>query len=70
MIITVADFPSVRNQGLSNPVEKSQTSEVDACYLSDTLTRAPLTILVSASSTSSNVEPAHNTTNNLALNLR
>jgi hypothetical protein len=24
-------FPSVRNQGLSNPVGKSQTTESDAC---------------------------------------
>jgi hypothetical protein len=38
--------------------------------LRDTLTRAPLTILVSMSSTSSNMEPAHNTTKNFAPNLR
>jgi hypothetical protein len=30
MMITVANFPSVRNQGLSNP-GKSQTPEGDAC---------------------------------------
>jgi hypothetical protein len=31
MISTVANFPSVRNQGLLNPVGKSQTQEGDAC---------------------------------------
>jgi hypothetical protein len=69
MMTTAGSFPSVRNQGLSN-LGKSQTSEGDACYLSDTPTRAPFTTLVSASSTSSNVEPAHNTTKYFAPNLR
>jgi hypothetical protein len=30
MMSTAANFPSVRNQGMSNP-EKSQTQEGDAC---------------------------------------
>jgi hypothetical protein len=49
---------------------KNQTPEGDACKLSDTPTRAPLTILVSVSSTSSNAEPAHNTTKYFVPNLR
>jgi hypothetical protein len=35
------------------------TTEGDADWLSDTPTRAPLTILVDSSSASSNAEPAH-----------
>jgi hypothetical protein len=31
MMSIVANFPSVRNQGLSNLVGKSQTPEGDAC---------------------------------------
>jgi hypothetical protein len=65
-----ASFPSVMKPRYINPVGKSQTPVGDARYLRDTPTRAPLMILVSASSISSNVEPAHNITNNFAPNLR
>jgi hypothetical protein len=41
------------------------TTEGDADWLSDTPTRAPLTILVDSSSASSNAEPAHTQTNTL-----
>jgi hypothetical protein len=41
------------------------TTEGDAHWLSNTPTRAPLTILVDSSSASSNAEPAHTQTNTL-----
>jgi hypothetical protein len=41
------------------------TTEGDADWLSNTSTRAPLTILVDLSSASSNAEPAHTQTNTL-----
>jgi hypothetical protein len=69
MMSTVANFPVVRNQGMSNP-GKSQTPEGDADYPTNTPTRAPLMILVDSSSTSSNAEPAHNTTKYFVPNLR
>jgi hypothetical protein len=41
------------------------TTEGDADWLSDTPTRAPLTILVDSSSANGNMEPAHTQTNTL-----
>ena len=41
------------------------TTEGDADWLSNSSTRAPLTILVDSSSASSNAEPAHTQTNTL-----
>jgi hypothetical protein len=41
------------------------TTEGDADWLNNTLTRAPLTILVDSSSASSNAEPTHTQTNTL-----
>jgi hypothetical protein len=46
------------------------TNEGDADWLSNTPTRAPLTILVDSSSASSNAEPAHNTNKYFVPNLR
>jgi hypothetical protein len=46
------------------------TTEGDADWLNNTLTRAPLTILVDSSSANSNAEPAHNTTKYFVPNLR
>jgi hypothetical protein len=42
------------------------TTEGDADWLSNTSTRAPLTILVDSSSASSSAEPAHTQTNTLS----
>jgi hypothetical protein len=70
MMSTVASLSLNKKPRFVNLVGKSQTSEGDACLLRDTPARAPFTILVGASSTSSNVEPAHNTTKNFAPNLR
>jgi hypothetical protein len=64
----IANFPLVRNQGMSNP-GKSQTPEGDVDYPTNTPTRAPFTTLVDLSSTSSNAEPTHNTTRYFAPNL-
>jgi hypothetical protein len=47
---------------------RSKTTEGDADWLNNTPTRAPFTTLVDSSSTSSNAEPAHNTTNTLLPN--
>jgi hypothetical protein len=70
MMSTVASFPSVRNRGLSNQLEKAKLQKVmPASFatapdnLEGALSRALLC-------TSSNVEPTHNTTKNFAPNLR
>jgi hypothetical protein len=70
MMSTVASLSLNKKPRFIDPVGKSQTSEGDACQLRDTPTRAPFMMLVDASSTSSNVEPAHSTTKNFAPNLR
>jgi hypothetical protein len=69
MMSTVASLPSVVKPRFIKPVGESQTSEGDACYLRDTLDNDARNI-DGASSPSSNVEPAHNTTKNFAPNLR
>jgi hypothetical protein len=63
-------FPSVRNQGLIVQEKSRQMTEGDADWLNNTPTKALLTILVDSSSTSSNMEPAHNTTKYFVPNLR
>jgi hypothetical protein len=47
-----------------------QTTKGDADWPNNTPTRAPFMTLVDSSSTSSNAEPAHNTTKYFAPNLR
>jgi hypothetical protein len=60
-------FSSVVKPRFIEPVGESQASEGDACYLGDTLDNGARRILVSVKLfTSSNVEPAHNTTKNFA----
>jgi hypothetical protein len=70
MMSTVASLSLSKKPRFVDPIGKIQTPEGDACYLHDTPARAPFTILVGASSTSSNVESAHNTTKYFAPNLR
>jgi hypothetical protein len=69
MMSTSASFSLSKKPRFISP-GKSQTPEGDACYLSDTPTRAPFTTLVSVSLTGSNTEPAHNITKYFAPNLR
>jgi hypothetical protein len=60
-------FPSVVKPRFIKLVGESQTSEGDACKLRDTLDNGARRILVGEKLfTSSNVEPAHNTTKNFA----
>jgi hypothetical protein len=66
---TTVSFPSVRNQGLSVE-EKAKLQKVMLASLVTLQQGRRLRYLVSASSTSSNVEPAQNTTKNFAPNLR
>jgi hypothetical protein len=69
MMSTAASFSLRKKPRFVSP-GKSQTPEGDAFYPTNTPTRAPLTILIDSSSTSSNAEPAHNTTKYFAPNLR
>jgi hypothetical protein len=69
MMSIIANFPSVKNQGFIIQ-EKVNTPEGDADWPTNTPTRTPFTILVDSSSTSSNAEPAHNTTKYFAPNLQ
>jgi hypothetical protein len=69
MMSTTASLPSVVKPRFIEPVGESQTSEGDASYLRDTPDNGARNI-DGASSPSSNVKPAHNTTKNFASNLR
>jgi hypothetical protein len=53
-----AHFSSVKKPRFIVLGEERQATEGDVDWLNNTPTRAPLTILVDSSSTSSNVEPA------------
>jgi hypothetical protein len=66
---TAASLPSVVKPRFIEPVGESQTSEGDACELYNTPDNGTINI-AGASSPSSNVKPAHNTTKNFAPNLR
>jgi hypothetical protein len=68
MMSIVASLPSVVKPRFIEPVGESQTSEGDACLLRDTPDNGAKNI-AGASSPSSNVKPAHNTTKNFAPNL-
>jgi hypothetical protein len=74
MMSTAASLPSVVKPRFIEPVGENQTSEDDACWLRDTPDKGArkcwCAVDVGASSPSSNVEPAHNTTKNFAPNLR
>jgi hypothetical protein len=65
-----ASFPSVKKPRYVDLREERQTTEGDADWLNNTPTRAPLTILVDSSWANGNAEPAHNTNEYFAPNLR
>jgi hypothetical protein len=65
-----ADFPSVKKPRYVDLGEERQMTEGDADWLNSTPTRVPFTTLVDSSSTSTNMEPAHNTIKYFVPNLR
>jgi hypothetical protein len=69
MMSIVASLPSIVKPRFIKPVGERQTSEGDACQLRDTPDNGARNI-PGASSPSSNVKPAHNTTKNFAPNLQ